>query len=151
MRLGIVSDIHSKVDSVLHEIFASCDRILFAGDAESENSIAELETIAPVTTVRGNCDAAIAARCNMPDCINQKFEGVRFYMTHRPEDIPRNLDPEVQVVVHGHTHVPRDEMIDGVRYLNPGSATRALGGSERSCIVMDIEDGQITSLEFKTL
>jgi predicted phosphodiesterase len=33
------------------------------------------------------------------------------------------------VVLHGHTHVPRDETIDGVRWLNPGSASQPRGGS----------------------
>lgn len=150
MKIGIISDIHGVVPRTLFDIFADFDLVFFAGDAESVRSVWELGTIAPLVTVRGNCDRDIWRQCEMPEAINQEHEGVRFYMTHRPEDIPVRLDPEVQVVIHGHTHIPRDEVIDGVRYLNPGSATRPKGGSEPSCIVMDVEDGKITSLEFKT-
>lgn len=148
MKLGIVSDIHGSVADTLHTIFADCDKILFAGDAESARSIMELEAIAPVVAVQGNCDRGILFEYPLPACLNQQFDGVRFYMTHRPEDIPAQLDPEVQVVVHGHTHIPRDEMIEGVRYLNPGSATRPMGGSAASCIVLEIKDGAIERLEF---
>ena len=33
----------------------------------------------------------------------------------------------VQALLHGHTHVPRDEMVGRVRWLNPGCITRPRG------------------------
>ena len=150
MDIGIVSDVHGQVPRALYDIFADFDLLFFAGDAETVRCVWELGNIAPLVTVRGNCDYNIWRDCEMPEAINQEYEGVRFFMTHRPEDVPRNLDPEVDVVIHGHTHVPRDQEINGVRWLNPGSATRPRGGSEPSCIAMHVEDGKITNLEFKT-
>lgn len=150
MKIGIVSDIHGRVPRALFDIFADFDLLLFAGDAETVRAVWDLGNIAPLVTVRGNCDYNIWRQCEMPEAINREFEGVRFYMTHRPEDIPRHLDPEVDVVIHGHTHTPRDEVINGVRYLNPGSATEPRGAHKPSCIALEVEDGKITSLEFKT-
>jgi hypothetical protein len=57
-------------------------------------------------------------------------EGHRFFLTHIP---PRRVPPRVQFVLHGHTHVPRDETDPrGVRWLNPGCISRANRGAPPS-------------------
>ncbi|MCE9588438.1 MAG: metallophosphoesterase family protein [Verrucomicrobia bacterium] len=39
------------------------------------------------------------------------------------------------LLLHGHTHVPREEMIAGVRVLNPGTIGKANnGGSAELCL-----------------
>jgi len=37
-------------------------------------------------------------------------------------DIAARLDPQIDMIVSGHSHVPKIETIGGVLYLNPGSA-----------------------------
>ena len=71
-------------------------------------------------------------------------------MVHRPEDIgtPAN---DVKVVIHGHTHIPRNQVLDGIRYINPGSATRPRGGSKKSLARLTIEYGKVSKVEFITL
>jgi hypothetical protein len=44
------------------------------------------------------------------------------------------------VVVHGHTHVPREEEIDGVLYLNPGSVSEPRRGSEPGIMTIVVEE-----------
>ena len=56
MRIGIVSDTHDRVLPVLHAALAGVDEILHAGDIASAEALAEIETIAPVTAVRGNME-----------------------------------------------------------------------------------------------
>jgi len=47
--------------------------------------------------------------------------GVRFHLVHIP---PRHPPLDCDVIMHGHTHAPRDEQLGGVRWLNPGCISR---------------------------
>ena len=71
----------------------------------------------PVTVVRGNCDSNI----EWPLIVDLVRGGLRFRLQHiPPERPPENVD----VVLHGHTHVPRNEKRGNVLFLNPGCVTR---------------------------
>lgn len=141
MKIGIVSDLHRHLPAFVEEAFAGVERILCAGDTEDERLLWQLQTIAAVTNVRGNNDWSISA----PLSTSFEIEGVHFFMVHRPQDVG-TVAPGVQVVVHGHTHIPRDEVIDGVRYINPGSPTYPRGGHVPSCMVAEIDGGQLLSV-----
>ena len=71
-------------------------------------------------------------------------------MVHRPEDIGTPAE-DVQVVVHGHTHVPRNQVLDGILYINPGSATNPRGGNKKTMARLTIEEGKISNVEFVEL
>jgi predicted phosphodiesterase len=65
--------------------------------------------------------------------------GKRFHLIHiPPARAPQNCD----VVLHGHTHVPRDEMRQGVRFLNPGCVSRPNRGAPASFAWLAIEPGR---------
>lgn len=149
MIVGVISDIHGHLaDSAINEL-ESCDIILCAGDVERESVLMELDAIAPTIAVKGNCDYP-SISSNVPFTASPRIGGVRFFMVHRPEDIGTPAE-DVQVVVHGHTHIPRNQIINGVRYLNPGSATRPRGGSKKSMARLTIEEGKVANIEFVTL
>ncbi|MBQ9069415.1 MAG: metallophosphoesterase family protein [Eggerthellaceae bacterium] len=142
MRIGIVSDLHRRLPAFVEEAFEGCDHIICAGDTEDERLLWHLQTIALVTNVRGNNDWSIDA----PFAVTTTLAGTTFFVVHRPEDIGIP-DENVDVIVHGHTHTPRDETINGVRYLNPGSPTYPRR-SNPSCLVIEAENGTIGSLRF---
>ena len=67
----------------------------------------------------------------IPNRIIREFEGWRFLLTHtdvsHSNDLPDDLKPEylietrqVDVVLHGHTHIPRLEEKHGILFINPG-------------------------------
>lgn len=147
MRIGIVSDLHNKLPESVKRAFLDCDRILCAGDTENQRILWELEAIAPVTAVLRNCDASTILHETLPFSVSPLLEGVRFLMVHRPQDIGVPA-PDVRVVVHGHTHVPRNVMVGDVRYVNPGSPTYPRGGSNPSCAVMIVDAGSVKDLRF---
>ncbi|MDO5334971.1 MAG: metallophosphoesterase [Coriobacteriia bacterium] len=148
MLLGICSDIHRQLSAQAYEALEGVDRILCAGDLELPSVLIELETIAPVTCVRGNCDGP--ALSDLPFSQSITLGGIEFFLIHRPEDI--GIPPATcQVVVHGHTHIPRNEVIGKVRYLNPGSTRKPRGGSQNSLIKMEVADGEIKNIELVTL
>ena len=70
--------------------------------------------------------------------------GVRLFVSHYPKDAERAADSgEYDLAIHGHTHVPRDEMRGDCRIINPGGAFRPRGGSKRSIAIVELEDGKV--------
>jgi putative phosphoesterase len=78
--------------------------------------------IAPVTAVRGNVDKGAWSR-RLPETEVLELGGISIYVLHDLAQL--DLKPKAAgftVVISGHSHVPRQEMRDGVLYFNPGSA-----------------------------
>ena len=97
------------------------DRIIHAGDVGAPEILDRLSAIAPVTAVRGNIDKAAWAQ-RLPATEILEAGGISIYVLH---DLAKlDLKPKAAgfaVVISGHTHVPKQEMRDGVLYFNPGS------------------------------
>ncbi len=149
MLVGVISDIHGHLSEAAEAALAPCDIILCAGDVERPTILMELEAIAPTVAVLGNCDTSLRGM-SIPFTASPRIGGVRFFMTHRPEDIGTPAE-NVQVVVHGHTHIPRNEEVAGKLYLNPGSASKPRGGSQKSIARLTIAEGKVANTEFVTL
>ena len=61
------------------------------------------------------------------------LNGVGIYVVHDLFQLDiEPLSAGIQMVVHGHTHQARIEWIQGVLYINPGSATQPRGGRPAS-------------------
>lgn len=143
MLIGIISDIHRYLPEAAKEALEGCDVIINAGDTCSPTIMRQLEFIAPTVAVYGNCDYHYDYGPTVHDVARPSFEGVRFYVTHRPQDIPAELPRGTRIVVHGHTHVPREEEVNGVLYLNPGSPSEPRGGSEPGVMTVVVEEREV--------
>ena len=92
------------------------------------------ESGAPLLVVRGNCDAH-----PWPLALDLRRAGRRVHLVHIP---PRRPPPGAELVLHGHTHVPRDETDPlGVRWLNPGCITRPNRGAPAAFAWLHLENG----------
>ncbi len=149
MLVGIISDIHGNLSAEAERALEPCDLILCAGDVERPSILMELDALAPTVAVLGNCDTSLRGM-DIPFTASPRIGGVRFFMTHRPEDIGTPAE-DVRVVVHGHTHIPREERIGNVLYLNPGSASKPRGGSVKSIARIAIDAGKVANVEFVDL
>lgn len=124
-RLGIISDTHGIVHPRIADVFASVDAIVHAGDIGGGHVLDALRALAPVTFVEGNVDDGAGE-----GIVRANLGGFRILLTHvlpRPhapaDRIVRSLrDEPADLVVFGHSHLPHDEWIGGVRYFNPASA-----------------------------
>lgn len=140
MRIGIISDIHGNLPEWVAAALAQTPvhYLICAGDTTSQQTLWELQSYAPLIAVMGNCDMRSQYIDDIPHVARPLIAGVRFQIVHRPEDIVWH--EECDVVIHGHTHVPRDEMVDAKRVINPGSPTRPRGGSEASFAILSVDE-----------
>jgi uncharacterized protein len=122
MKIGIISDTHGLLRPEAVERLAGVDHIIHAGDIGRPDVIADLRQIAPTTAVRGNVDRDEWA-AGYPLTARVKLGGRSFYVLHNLAEL--DLDPAaagIDVVVSGHSHRPKIETVNGIVYLNPGSA-----------------------------
>jgi uncharacterized protein len=151
-RIGVISDTHypERVPylpyDAIEQAFRGCDLILHAGDLETMDVIAQLETIAPVSAVRSEDDIDTF---DLPEKRIIEVGGVRIglHHGHRPYvvELPSRLmsvlglhrginwggvhewllekfrDDNVQMIVFGHFHVTYSGYHDGILLFNPGS------------------------------
>jgi uncharacterized protein len=122
-RIGVISDTHGLLRPEAVAVLQGVDHILHAGDIGGDSIIEALKEIAPVTFVRGNNDDDDGY-----GVARAKIGNVRVLVTHilpRPDDLRpeiRRALRDVDLVVFGHSHLPHNEVIDGVRFFNPASA-----------------------------
>lgn len=149
MRIGVVADTHypefmDELPAVLFERLRGVDLILHAGDVGGLETLDRLRRIAPVEAVRGDHDRSLAA---LPLVRELDLEGHRVVVVHgnrtRLIEEPvtflgtvtlgywwpkggvaralRRRFPDADLIVHGHTHEPRVDSVEGAVVLNPGA------------------------------
>lgn len=124
MRIAVLSDTHDRIPASLPGLLKGADEIWHLGDVCDPRILAEIEAPGvPLQVVRGNCDL----HPRWPLTLTLTRAGRAFHLVH----IPPSAAPRGAVaVLHGHTHVPRDETdFQGVRWLNPGCITRPNRGA----------------------
>ncbi len=145
IKIGLISDTHDFLNPQISEIFQNCGHIVHAGDLTSPSVIAELELIAPVTAVRGNCDFGWWARTISP-AATVKFEGVQIQIIHNVNYLI--LEPDTKIVIYGHTHRARQHWEGDVLYVNPGSASEPRYSQYPSVAVLTVEGAKFSVEEF---
>ena len=162
MKLVIASDIHgsafwcSKLLEVCEKV--QPDHLLLLGDILYHGPRNDLprdyapKQVIPmlgqwaekILCVRGNCEAEVDQMVLNFPCLAEysvlMAEGTSFYLTHGHHANPENLPqlPAGSIFLYGHTYVKFDQVINGIRCLNPGSVSIPKDGSN-SCLVY--EDG----------
>ena len=136
-RIFVLADTHNRLPERVKEIARGADEIWHLGDICAESILDELRTVGPqVTVVRGNCDS----NTDWPLVVDLVRGGLKLRLQHIPPDhSPKDAD----VVLHGHTHVPRHEKHGSVLFLNPGCVTRANQGAPPSVAWLEIADGKL--------
>ncbi|WP_226011882.1 metallophosphoesterase family protein [Halomicrobium salinisoli] len=153
MEIAIVSDTHvpsraSRIPDEVRDRIASADHVIHAGDFDSKGAVADVRDLAPeLTAVAGNMDPAVG----LPSVASVDLGGVTFVVTHgtgpdrgyegRVTDAVRQRDGDVGV--SGHTHEVMDVERDGLRLLNPGSATGAAPARRTTMMTATVEDGDL--------
>ena len=154
MRIALISDTHipsraRKLPEWVEAEIRSADHTIHAGDVGSRTAYEDLEILTDesLTAVRGDKDPP---DLELPTVTTVELGGRSFVVTHQGDGSGDRLQNVRDVVlehggknaigVTGHTHQPADETIDGVRILNPGSATGAFPTTTISMMRMTVRD-----------
>jgi len=116
MRIAVIADTHDRYPPELPELLRGADEIWHLGDVCAPETLGEFQLLGvPLRVVQGNNDGFEA---NWPLTLTLTRGGVIFHLVHIP---PRRAPVGVRVLLHGHLHVPRDDIdVKGTRWLNPG-------------------------------
>ena len=130
-RIGVISDTHGYLDPQVLAAFAGVQHIIHAGDIMDAATLEALEAIAPVTAVAGNMDDGKLGK--LPREVCAEVGGIRFVVGHKAKRLRKRMalgkvdclvaGEAPDLIVFGHDHLPAMEWVDGVLYLNPGSAS----------------------------
>ncbi|TMD16551.1 MAG: metallophosphoesterase family protein [Chloroflexi bacterium] len=127
MKIGLLADTQGSFDieallAYVAKEFAGVDEIWHAGDWGSADVLEGLRRLGRLVVVNGN-----------PTTIEGTIGRWRLGMVHDLDKQRARWAAGFDVVIHGHTHRFRDEVIGRTRFINPGTATRPqFGGTERS-------------------
>ena len=178
MKFIIASDIHGDINStrrilsILEE--EKADKLLLLGDVlyhgprndlpsgyNPKMVISALNDIKDkIICVRGNCDAEVDQMVLdfpiMDDFRYIEADGIRIFATHGHhfnQDTPPRMS-KGEILLHGHTHIPKCERFCDNYCLNPGSISIPKGGykpsymvyENRHFVIKDFEGGVIFEL-----
>ncbi len=136
VRIAILSDTHDRMPSSLPGRFVHADEIWHLGDVCSPAILDTLSKVGPpLRFVRGNCDSFE----EWPLTLTFALEGFRIHLEHVP---PGAAPAGVDLLLHGHTHVPRHQTVGRTTFLNPGCITRPNRGAPPSWAWLDLRRGE---------
>lgn len=150
MKLALISDTHGFYNVELADSLYSrkIDYILHMGDGV-EDAYELRDTLQlPLFAVLGNNDYGFDERSELFLILGK----TRIFMTHghrygvyygRERLFETAEQKEANIVLYGHTHIFRDELISGIRLINPGSASLPRGGDVRSYAILDLNTGEL--------
>jgi len=138
VRIAVISDTHDRLPPGFVARIEPADEVWHLGDVCMPSVLAHIEARCQrLSVVMGNCDSELS----WPLTLELEREGARFYLVHIP---PARSPDGIDFVLHGHTHVPRDDTIRGVRWLNPGCISRANRGAPASFGWLEHKEGAWT-------
>ena len=135
MKIGLIADTQGNfdVDALVRHVgkeFAGVEEIWHAGDWGVGAVLEGLRKLGPpLLVVNGNAPDDPS----YPMTMERTIERFRVGMLHNLDERRQPWAREFDVVIHGHTHRWRDEVVGRTRFINPGTATRPqFGGVERT-------------------
>ena len=166
MKIGVLSDTHDNFMNLVTVLSAFRERgivtVIHCGDLTNLDMVPHFKHFRLIYTF-GNMDVTTGAiKKRIEQMTNQNFAGmvyrgslggVPIAATHSHIDgkvMELVREKRFKWIFHGHTHQKRDEVVRGVRIINPG-ALGGLGRETRSfCIVdLDTEDVEFIKIQNK--
>ena len=144
MAILVISDSHGKLERIIEAIETNkkdVERVFFLGDGIDDIKLAEgMYKDIKFDYVQGNNDFCYTVPLEKEVLVNNK----KILLTHghlhtgtigAKKLLERCKEQGIDAVFAGHTHTKREEYIDGVLFLNPGSITRPFDGKPSYSLV----------------
>jgi len=149
MKIGVVSDTHvSRIDQLptrLIDSLKEVDLIVHLGDYTGRELLDGLRRLGDFRGVFGNMDTS-AVRAELPEKEVMDVNGKRLGLIHgwgAPWGIHKKIKDRfkgVDAVLYGHTHMAKNELVDGILFFNPGSATGRFPALRKTYGILVIEE-----------
>lgn len=161
MRIGVVSDTHNNLRSVdrIVELFnqAGVDEVIHTGDITQAKTIERFRGLAaPMTGVYGNNDQE---RASLESAVAElgfhfvdpplrlAWQGRQILVVHDPLEFDGHLTRDLDLALHGHTHLHRHEWQGGSLFFNPGECAGHMQGLNAVGLV-DLASLEVELLKF---
>ncbi|VTR99436.1 metallophosphoesterase family protein [Tuwongella immobilis] len=158
MRLGILSDTHDELARTQQAVQmlrdAGAEALIHCGDLASP-PIVEALAVLPAWFALGNHDSDMVPALQRaaiefgPVCLGWggviEVSGRRVGVAHGhiTTDVRRVLADQPEILLSGHSHIPNDAIVGGVRRINPGALHRA---DAFTVAVLDLASGELQML-----
>jgi uncharacterized protein len=159
MRILVLADTHSQpLSKELEDEFQSADLIIHLGDFTDRGLLDRLKAVKEVRAVYGNMDG-LDLRQALPKQLVFRCEGVAIGLVHgqgAPAQVIEGVrecfkGEKLDSIVFGHSHMPMNEVIDGILFFNPGSPTDTVRAPFRSYGILEVKNktikGQIVKIK----
>jgi hypothetical protein len=134
MKIAVIADTHGKLPQKTLCDLREAEEIWHLGDFCDQATLDAVRGIGPpVYAVLGNNDYGL----DLPSTLRLDRCGISCFLIHIP---PRQAEGS-DILIHGHTHVPRDEMVGGTRFLNPGTIGKPNKGVPTSYAWLTVTEG----------
>lgn len=156
IRIGLLSDTHSRLPENFYDFFAGADEIWHAGDIGSMEVLEKIEAFKPTRAVWGNADDH-KIQTAVPKVQRFKIEKISVIMIHIG-GYPGRYTPEVQrmmrsyppkLFISGHSHILKvmyDKKYDCL-HINPGAAGSYGLHTHITMVRFDINGDKIENLD----
>jgi uncharacterized protein len=132
MRIAVISDTHGRFPASIAGELEKADEIWHLGDYCDQATLNSVKSLGrPFYGVLGNNDWGL----NLPRRLLLERFGKTFLLIH----IPPSRIGGADFLLHGHTHVPRDDIVGLTRVLNPGALGGPSKGAPRSWAWMELK------------
>ncbi len=156
IRVSLLSDTHSYIDSQILKFCENADEIWHAGDIGDLKVTNALQQVAPVKAVYGNIDDS-NIRKEWPLHARFMAEGMDVWITHiggYPGRYSHYVKPEIynnppKLFITGHSHILKvmnDKKL-GTLHMNPGAIGKHGFHKVRTMLRFKIEGDRIFDLE----
>ena len=119
--------------------FRAVDEIWHAGDWQQPEILTGLAALGkPLTIVNGNAPDDPS----YPLQVVRRLERLTIGMVHRPPPPGDDWVQGCDIVIHGHTHRWRDEVVGGTRFINVSTPTAAGFSQEKTIGILTLDAGK---------
>jgi putative phosphoesterase len=149
MLIGVLSDTHAsgieQLPEKLVESLREVDLIIHLGDFTGKGLLSDLRGLGDFRGVSGNMDSP-AVRAVLPEDDVVEVSGKRLGLIHgwgAPGGMNKRIRDRFQgvdAVLYGHTHIAKNEVVNGILFFNPGSAGGKFPALKKTYGIITVEE-----------
>jgi len=133
MLIAVIADTHGRFPASAAGPLSKADEIWHLGDFCDQQTLDSVKSLGrPFFGVLGNNDWGLS----LPRRLLLERMGNTFLLVH----IPPSRIGGADFLLHGHTHVPRDETVGTTRVLNPGTLCGPSRGAPHSWAWIELDE-----------